>query len=379
MGWIVHKAGGGGELFNLPRTVHGSDRAWLWLSSMSAVTGSWATLACNIPDFSRYARTNRGQYIQLPFLPIIFTICGVLGIITTSASFVVYGKYYWNPLDICAKWLDNPGGRAAAFFAALSWYIAQVGTNITANSISAANDLTVLFPKYVNIRRGCIIAAIVGGWVIVPWKILNSATTFLSFMGGYAVFLAPMAGIIASDYWLVKKQNVDVPALYDPHGRYRYGKYGVNWRAAIAFFVAIGPLLPGLAYSINPTGTDIDDGTKHLYSFDWLFGFVVSIFLYTGLSFIFPARESLIDRTIFGIEVSGERGSEEYVKEYDEKNSDGLVGLDGERRGSAINSKGFGNIGGVDTLHFTRPSHEGHRPRHDVKRASVDVAPAVKG
>lgn len=185
LGWIVHKAGGSGDLFNLPGKYSGSAKAWVWLSCMSSVTGSWATLACNIPDFSRYARSSKGQYIQLPFLPAIFTICGVLGIITTSASKVVYGEYYWNPLDIIAQWLvdGSSGGRAAAFFAALSWYIAQVGTNITANSISAANDLTVLFPKYINIARGCVIAAIVGGWVIVPWKIISSAETFLSFMG----------------------------------------------------------------------------------------------------------------------------------------------------------------------------------------------------
>lgn len=140
MGYMVHKAGGGGALFDIPGTKHGSEKAWLWLSCMSAVTGSWATLACNIPDFSRYAKgradgkETKAQYIQLPFLPIIFTVCGVLGIVTTSASKIVYGEFYWNPLDIIAQWLQNGhAGRAAAFFAALSWYIAQVGTNITAN------------------------------------------------------------------------------------------------------------------------------------------------------------------------------------------------------------------------------------------------------
>lgn len=217
MGWCVHKAGGGGALFDLQPEVSGQTYIFLWLSCMSSVTGSWATLACNIPDFSRYAKATRGQYIQLPVLPILFTLCGVIGIVTTSATKIIYGTYYWNPLDILTEWQAyGHGGRAAAFFAALSWYIAQVGTNITANSISAANDLTVLFPRWINIRRGCIIAAIVGGWVIVPWKILNSASTFLSFMGGYAVFLAPIAGIIAADYWLIKRRQIDVPALYDP-------------------------------------------------------------------------------------------------------------------------------------------------------------------
>ena len=333
LGWIVHKAGGGGELFNLPETKFGSERAYLWLSSMSAVTGSWATLACNIPDFSRYARTSKGQYVQLPFLPIIFTLCGVLGIVTTSASYVLYGTYIWNPLEIVEKWLAyGHGGRTAAFFAALSWYIAQVGTNITANSISAANDLTVLCPRFINIRRGCIIAAVVGGWVIVPWKILKSADTFLSFMGGYAVFLAPIAGILASDYWLVKKQNIDVPALYDPRGRYRY-RGGVNWRAAAAFLIPVSPLLPGLGNSISPIA--VSDGIKNLYTFDWLFGFVVSIVLYTGLSWVFPAKESLSDVTIFGHDAI-------YYSEDTERRED-----------STGNEKGLGTIDGVDVTRKT--------------------------
>lgn len=257
----------------------------------------------NIPDFSRYAKATRAQYIQLPFIPIIFTACGVLGVVTTSASIVIYDQPYWNPLDIVNQWSlhGGHGGRAAAFFAALSWYIAQVGTNITANSISAANDLTVLFPRYINIKRGCIIAAIIGGWVIVPWKILSSAETFLAFMGGYAVFLGPIAGIIAADYWIIKKRHIDVPALYDPYGRYRYW-YGINWQALVAFLFAIGPNLPGLANAIN-NKSSISAGAKHLYSFDWLYGFVVSIFLYTTLHKIFPATESLVPHTIDGLEV----------------------------------------------------------------------------
>ena len=365
MGWIVSKAGGSGALFDQPERIHGSTRAYLWLSSMSAVTGSWATLACNIPDFSRYAKSSKGKYIQLPFLPIIFTICGVMGIITTSASYVVYGQYLWNPLTIIEYWLDNKGGRAAAFFAALSWYIAQVGTNITANSISAANDMTVMFPRFINIKRGCIIAAIIGGWVIVPWKILASASTFLAFMGGYAVFLGPMAGIIASDYWLVKRLHIDVPALYNPRGRYRYNVTGINPRAFIAFFTAVGPLLPGLAFSINPAGTHITEGTKHLYTFDWLFGFITSIVLYTGLSYIFPPKDALIKKTVFGIPRTPE-DEEAYEEQYDEKvlRKDSLV----------QNPKSFANVGGIATmgtaLHTRRGSQDIARDSLEERRAS---------
>jgi hypothetical protein len=241
-----------------------------------------------------------------------------------------------------------------------------VGTNITANSISAANDLTVLFPRYVNIKRGCIIAALVGGWVIVPWKILASATTFLAFMGGYAVFLAPMAGIIASDYWLVKRQHIDVPALYDPNGRYRYNKLGINPRAFAAFFIAVGPLLPGLAYSINPTGTHISAGTKHLYSFDWLFGFVVSIVVYTSTSYIWKPTAALVPHTIYGYSVEGDEEEGSYQEKYDENvlRRDSLTG----------NLKSFANVGGIDTmastLHFRKSVDETARTSIEVRKAS---------
>ncbi|TVY18575.1 putative permease [Lachnellula arida] len=340
MGWCVHKAGGSGNIFALKATVSGSQKAYLFLSSMSSVTGSWATLACNIPDFSRYARSSKGQFIQLPFLPIIFTLCAVIGIVTTSATGVIYGELIWNPVEIIAKWLDmGHGGRAAAFFAALAWYVAQVGTNITANSISAANDLTVLFPRYVNIERGCIIAAIVGGWVIVPWKILNSATTFLAFMSGYAVFLAPISGILASDFWLVKRQNIDVPALYNPHGRYHFWN-GINWRALLALLIAVSPNLPGLGYSIgtpadatqkNPV--HISQGARHLYTFDWLFGFVTSIVVYVSLSYIFPSPEAFVTETTYGHDVI-----------------DGGVSSDVESTGvhNHGHEKDFGNVDAVD-------------------------------
>ncbi|KAG9848047.1 uridine permease-like protein Fui1, partial [Aureobasidium melanogenum] len=266
LGYMVHKAGGSGAIFSQPGTVTGEAKAYLWLSCMSSVTGVWATLAVNVADFSRYAKArpdgkpNHAQYVQLPALPILFTLCGVLGVITTSASKVVYGEFYWNPLNIVEQWLKNGhAGRAAAFFAALSWFIAQVGTNITGNSISAANDLCVMAPKYINIRR-----------------------------------------ILAADYWLVKRRHIDVPALYDPHGRYRY-IYGVNWQGLVAFLIAVCPNLPGLANSIN--ASSISAGAKHLYSFDWLYGFVSSIFVYTVLSKLFPAKESLIPRSIYSLEI----------------------------------------------------------------------------
>ncbi|KAH7028930.1 permease for cytosine/purines, uracil, thiamine, allantoin-domain-containing protein [Microdochium trichocladiopsis] len=209
------------------------------------------------------------------------------------------------------------GGRAAAFFAAAAWFIVQVGSNVTANCISAANDLTVLMPRYVNIRRGCIITAVAGGWVFVPWKILASAGSFLSFMGGYAVFLGPIAGVLVSDYWLVRRQKVDVPGMYDPDGRYRYW-YGINWRALVTLLACSVPNLPGLAASISPASVSISEGAQNLYSFNWMFGFTAAVFAYWGMSLVFPPWETFVGAPILGVAEAaeaGERDSEAGVTE----------------------------------------------------------------
>ncbi len=224
--------------------------------------------------------------------------------------------------------------------------------------------MTVMCPKYINIKRGCVLAAIIGGWVIVPWKILSSAETFLAFMGGYAVFLAPMAGIIASDYWIVKRQHMDVPALYDPHGRYRYNVTGINWRAMLAFLLAVCPNLPGLAYSIN-NNTKITSGAKNLYTFDWLYGFLVSILVYSVTSYIWKPSNQLVPKTVYGIP-QDPADEEAYEEQYDEKvlRRDSLVG----------NPKGFSNVGGIDNmasaLHLRKSVDETARESIEVRRAS---------
>ncbi len=123
--------------------------------------------------------------MQLFIIPTVFTLIGFVGIAVTSAGEVLYGETLWDPLKLIDRW-DN---RAAAFFAAFSFFIATLGTNISANSLSAANDMTVLFPRYINIRRGQIICAILGGWALCPWEILATAPGFLTFMNGYALSL----------------------------------------------------------------------------------------------------------------------------------------------------------------------------------------------
>ena len=134
-----------------------------------------------------------------------------MGIAVTSAGITLYGDVFWDPLRLIDNW-DN---RAAAFFASFSFVLATLGTNISANSLSAANDMTVLFPRYINIRRGQVICAILGGWALCPWEILASAQGFLSFMNGYTVFLGPIAGIMVADVSICAQVGCCLDAVTD--------------------------------------------------------------------------------------------------------------------------------------------------------------------
>lgn len=151
---------------------------------------------------------------------------------------------------------------------------------------------------------------------------------------------------MAADYWLIKRRRIDVPALYDPRGRYRYF-HGVNWQGLVAFLLAVAPLLPGLAYSINPTHTTIDAGAKHLYSFDWLFGFTTSIFVYTVLHLLFPWKESLVPETIDGVEAAFENGKAGFGRRAEREGSEEEV-VEGKKDHGHGEGYGYAN---VDPIH----------------------------
>jgi NCS1 family nucleobase:cation symporter-1 len=172
-GSTLHKAGGTishSTVITDGTKVHGSLLAWAFFSNLNSVLGNYATLGLNIADFSRYANKPSAQNIQAFVIPFIFTIVGLLGIFTAAAAEPAYGKVIWNPIEILYHWMDSGshGGRAAAAFGAIGLLIVTLGINISANSISAANDLMSFAPKYINIRRGQILAAFIGAWACVP-------------------------------------------------------------------------------------------------------------------------------------------------------------------------------------------------------------------
>lgn len=213
--WAFRSTNGtGGPLLSssATATISGSAYSYAWLSGLTAVIGNYATLSVNMPDFSRYSKASvKWQWLYVPLLPIIFTFISFIGIACTSAGQAHYGELDWNPANLIARWPN----RACQFFAGAAFVLAALGVNISANSLSAANDLSALFPSYVDIRRGQLLCALIA-WAMVPWKILASAASFLNFMSAYSVFLGPIAAILVWDFWWLKRRKYDVVALYHP-------------------------------------------------------------------------------------------------------------------------------------------------------------------
>ncbi|KXT01467.1 hypothetical protein AC578_9556 [Pseudocercospora eumusae] len=282
-------------------TVSGSVLAWAFFSNLNGVLGNYATLGLNIADFSRYANKPSAQNVQAIVIPFIFTIVGLLGIFTAASAQTAYGEVMWNPIEIIKLWMasGSHASRAAAAFAAIGLIIVTLGINISANSISAANDLMAFCPKYINIRRGQILAAFIGSWAFVPWKILASAAKFLAFLGGYTIFLGPMTSILICDYFLVRRGNVSVPDMYNFHGVYRYHpKFASNWRAVLAFFIGCIPPLPGFINNIVKAGegsTGVSIGGQHLFAIGYIYSFFAAGVFYWLFNRFAPHNESMMD------------------------------------------------------------------------------------
>jgi NCS1 nucleoside transporter family len=165
-GWAISRANGLGPIIHQSNTVHGSDFRWAMVKGIMSCIGNFAALIMNDPDFSRFARTPKDAlWSQLFTIPFGFGVTSFIGIIVSSSSSVIFNDgYTWNPLDLLGKFLDgaSSGQRFGIFMIATGFALAQLGTNISANSVSAGTDLTALMPRYLNIRRGSYICAIVG-------------------------------------------------------------------------------------------------------------------------------------------------------------------------------------------------------------------------
>lgn len=224
-----------------PSTGDGpSSVAWLMIYGIMSTIGSIAAGILNQNDYSRLARRPRDAIIGQAFaFPIYSIFTSILGILVTAATQQrLGGTPIWNPPTLFVQLLANDptsaGTRAAVFFAGLALTISQLGANVPGNAMAGGIDLAAVFPRYITLRRGAYITAILSP-VVNPWRLVNTATVFLTVLSGYSVFLAPMTGVMVASYLVVNKQRLKLNDLYhgDATSIYWYTK-GVNWRAPVA-------------------------------------------------------------------------------------------------------------------------------------------------
>src|ERR1700674_2760574 len=265
--WARSKAGGFGPMLATPSKFQTFGEFFrFFIPSLTGVVGFWATVSLNIPDFTRYARSQRDQMIgQALGLPATMTFYSFIGIAVTSATLIIFGQPLWAPVAVLSR-LGNP---FAVVIAMLALLMATLNVNVAANVVSPANDFSNLSPRRVSFRTGGLITCLVG-IAMQPWKLMaNYGSYIFGWLVGYSGFLGPIAGVLICDYFLVRKKHLALQDLYLRGGQYEYSR-GFNWQAiaalaagaAVAF---IGLLLPPL---------------RILYNYAWFVGFAVSFVTY---------------------------------------------------------------------------------------------------
>ncbi|KAJ7823964.1 permease for cytosine/purines, uracil, thiamine, allantoin-domain-containing protein [Mycena olivaceomarginata] len=289
--WCIVKAKGVGPVIRQPSTLHGSELGWAMVASLMSCISNMATLVTNAPDFASRAKTPAAALLpQLISVPLTFSFVSFIGIIVSSSSVTIYGEAVWSPIDLLGKFLDDSPSHATRFgvwFISASFIIAQLGTNISANSVSAGCDLTALFPRFINIRRGGYIAAIVG-LCMLPWNLLKSSNSFTSYLSAYSVFLSSIAGVMITEYYLIRKGHYRVADLYHTRrdGWYWY-TYGINFRAYAAYIAGILINVVGFA---GATGRAVPLAATRIYQMSFFTGFAVSALTYWLLTRALPVR-----------------------------------------------------------------------------------------
>jgi len=255
--WAVSKANGFGPLLAQPgryRTMR--ELMPVFIPSLTAMIGYWATLSLNMPDFTRFGRSQREQIVgQVVALPTTMSLYAGMGVLITSATMIIYGESIWNPVDLVGRFTSQVVVAISMFTAV----VATLAVNIAANVVSPANDFANAFPRYVSFKTGGLITGILG-IVIQPWKLLADASGYIfTWLLGYSGGLGSIAGVLIADYWLVRRRELKLEDLYLTDGAYG----GWNWRA-------IGATAVGCALA---WGGLVIPALKPLYDYAWFVGF----------------------------------------------------------------------------------------------------------
>lgn len=268
--WITRKAGGFGPVLSTPSRFHTFAEFFrFFVPSLTAMVGYWATVALNIPDFTRYAKSQRAQIAgQAAGLPTAMTLYTFIGVAVTSASAVLFGHAIWDPVELLGRF-HQPLVASLALFALL---LATLNINVAANVVSPSNDFSNLNPCRISFRMGGLITGVIGV-LMMPWKLLADFSSYIfGWLVGYSALLGPIAGIMIADYFLVRRSRLNLDDLYRRNGEYEYSR-GFHLRALVALAAGVvvaltGRFIPSLHW---------------LYDYAWFTGFFVSGIFYVVL------------------------------------------------------------------------------------------------
>lgn len=277
MVWAIWKANGLGVIMQSSGKFQSFSEFFpVFIPSLTAMIGYWATLSLNMPDFTRYGRSQREQMVgQVVALPSTMTVFAAMGVIITSASAIIYGKLIWDPVLLIAEF-KQPVVVAISMFTVV---IATLSVNIAANVVSPANDFANAFPKWISFQTGGLLTGIIG-IIMQPWKLLADPSGYIfTWLVGYSGGLGSIAGVMIVDYWIIRKRHLEVPDLYLSNGIYRF-LAGWNFSAVIATLLGCALAWGGIWIKI----------LAPLYDYAWFVGFFVSGITYLVLMLVMPVE-----------------------------------------------------------------------------------------
>ena len=280
--WAYRTAGGFGPILSQPSQFDlGQPQAgkfWgYFFPALTGMVGFWATLSLNIPDFSRYAKSQRDQIVgQALGLPTTMALFAFIGVAVTSATTIIFGQTIWDPVEVLTRF-KNP---VVLVLAMLALCLATLATNIAANVVSPANDFSHLAPGKISFRLGGFITGIVGV-LMMPWKLVADPTGYIfTWLIAYSALLGPIGGILIADYFVCRRCHLNVPALYEPDGEFRFTG-GFNLVALVALAVGVLPSLPGFLVNVKwLAANSVPLFLAQLYNYAWFVGFAVAFIVY---------------------------------------------------------------------------------------------------
>jgi NCS1 family nucleobase:cation symporter-1 len=276
--WAIKDGHGLGPILSQPSKFNSSSEFFaFFFPALTGMVGFWATLSLNIPDFTRYAKSQRAQVIgQAIGLAPSMTLFAFIGVIVTSATAIIFGKVIWNPIDLASnfenKWMIS--------IAMVAISLSTLATNIAANIVSPANDFSNLSPSKIDFKKGGYITGIIG-LLIFPWKLIADPSGYIfTWLIAYSSLLGPIGGIMIVDYFFIRKKQLIVDDLYRHDGIYQYNS-GFNRVAIIAFVIGVLPSVPGFLTAIHVLQNDsFPEWLIHLYNYSWFVGFAVAAIVY---------------------------------------------------------------------------------------------------